>query len=221
MTNPLLLLSHAHDLVKMSYILGIDIGTSTIKAVLTDETGEIHQESFKSLSSRHVELKGVEGGDERRVDEILITLEACMNGLDPNSLQHVCAIGICGQMHGCVLWKNDAEFFISNHPTSLSCSNLITWLDRRCTKDFLSSLPKTHQPLPVSTGYGCATLAWLQAHQPGTIKRFDKSGTIMDMIVWGLCTMDGNGTESVVMSSQNATSWGYFDVDRLEWEIDM
>lgn len=215
-----------------SYVLGIDIGTSTVKAVLTDkESGKIVQENYQSLGSKHAEVTGgeVKGGfHERKVDVIMACLQGCIQGLGVSMLERVCAVGVCGQMHGSVLWNSNMKLSVSDHTTipetfpNRSCSNLITWQDGRCDEDFLSSLPTSHQPISVSTGYGCATLAWLQHHQPNVIEKFDRAGTIMDLITWIFCTAgETNPSQKVLMSSQNATSWGYFDIEKMEWELDL
>lgn len=220
----------------MSFLLGIDIGTSNVKTVLVEKvTGEVCVESFHPLGSKHLEVEGIPGACERKVDDILEALENCMRELGQSDLLHdVHAIGICGQMHGCVLWNDDFRFnydIPSSNPSesSSSHSHFITWQDGRCTSDFLSSLPKTRQLQPVSTGYGCATLSWLQKYSPESLQRFTRAGTIMDLVVWGLCRNTKSSSSSlphcegqqVVMSSQNATSWGYYDCQKTEWEIDM
>lgn len=207
-----------------SYLLGLDIGTSTIKAVLVDrEDGRVSQESFQPLGSKHADVPLINGAKERKVIEIWTCLETCLRALDSSKLQDVCAVGICGQMHGCILWKDEAGHLDPNDTTMAlangNCSNLVTWQDERCTQSFLSSLPKTRQPVSVSPGYGCATLAWLQQYQKETVEGFSRAGTIMDFVVWRLCSTPEQ--PAVVMSPQNATSWGYFDARKMQWELDL
>ena len=212
-----------------AYLLGLDIGTSNVKAVLVErregrEGGE-GKSTIQDVSvplGKHVEVKEVEGACEREVAEVWSCLEACLDKLDPCKLQRVCGIGVCGQMHGCVLWNEALSGAPSSSPASGSCSNLITWQDGRCSGEFLSSLPATQRSSSPSTGYGCATLAWLKRYNPDVLKEFNRAGTIMDLVMWRLCNgEDVGGAKPVVMSAQNAASWGYFDMDRLQWEMDM
>ena len=218
-------------------LLGIDIGTSTVKAALLHKSSlklVDEAESSKSLGP-HLTVPE-ENAYERGVHEIFTCLDECLASLDSALLQSVVSIGVCGQMHGCVLWSsgkafqigiNDGILRVDDDPSS--CSSLITWQDGRCSPEFLSSLPKTGQPTPISTGYGCATLAWLKRFKPELIEQFDRAGTIMDLIVWALCdghcTLEREGEEEVgkdvVMSAQNANSWGYFDITKIEWEVKM
>lgn len=206
-----------------SHVLGVDIGTSSVKVVLVEkERGSVSGVQSLPLPSQHAEVPGIPGAHERSVEHILKCLDEVVGALDDSKLQHVCAIGVCGQMHGCVLW-NDKLHYPAMEPimTPPSCSNLITWQDMRCTPDFLSTLPTTRQPMEVSAGYGCATLAWLQRHHPREIEGFTRAGTIMDLIVWLLCSPLGESRPPVLMSAQNAASWGYFDIKRMQWETDL
>ena len=199
-----------------SFVLGLDLGTSSVKAILIEQSsGEVSQEASRSLSSEHVWVPDVPNARERTVEEILSRLDDVMRTLDDSRLRRVGAVGVCGQMHGCVLWKDEVQPLSKPYRTG-STSNLITWQDGRCSPEFLSSLPPTRQPVAVSTGYGCATLAWLQRHQPGQLRSYSRAGTIMDLVVWLLCS-----PEKTQMSAQNATSWGYFDMKQMQWEIDV
>lgn len=212
-------------------LLGIDIGTSNVKAVLLHKSSlKLVAESSHSLGP-HLTVPGGDAHYERDVHEIFTCLDECLTSLDSTLLQRVVSIGVCGQMHGCVLWRNGKAFIGINldgtlkvdDPLSSSCSSLITWQDGRCSPEFLSSLPKTNQPTPVSTGYGCATLAWLKRFKADLIEGFDRAGTIMDLVVCTLCSghcLEEMGKE-VVMSAQNANSWGYFDITKTEWEFEM
>lgn len=200
------------------YLLGIDIGTSTVKAVLVRKVDHrVVDEKYKSLGS-HVEVQ-IADAHERSVGEIFSCVEDCVSRFSPSALGHVSGIGVSGQMHGCVLWKSTGVLFRKGHLyyEQEACSNFLTWQDGRCTPDFLSSLPPTHQPIPISAGYGCATLAWMQRFQPQILSKFDRAGTIMDLLVSALC---GNPAK-VVMSSQNAASWGYLDINSVAWEKDL
>lgn len=209
----------------MSCALGIDIGTSTIKVILIDkESGSISQEAVEPLPSKHAEVSDISGARERRVEDIWCILCRVVRALDASKLQRVCAIGICGQMHGCILWNDGVKRLGEAEDLALvpgSCSHLVTWQDGRCSGDFLSSLPATRQPVAVSAGYGCATLAWLQRHQPRVLEGFTRAGTIMDLVVWLLCSQEETSSARVLMSAQNATSWGYFDIKKMQWETSL
>ncbi len=194
---------------KMECVLGIDVGTSRVKCALVNTAGlSILQESSVDLGE--LQTSSVTGASERSVAGIQSSLESCLDKFDTALLTSVRAIAVCGQMHGCLLWSS------TNEQTP---SNLITCQDGRCDTNFLSSLPQTRQPVAISSGYGCATLAWLQRHCPEQLKGYDRAGTIMDYVVWALVGDDDRGV--LMMSNQNAAGWGYFDQANMSWETDL
>lgn len=95
-------------------------------------------------------------------------------------------------------------------------SALYTWQDIRCKPEFLNSLPKPDSHLNCYSGYGCATLLWMLKHKPEKLKNFQYSGTVQDFVVTMLCDL-----ETPIMSDQNATSWGYFNTEKNEWNVDI
>lgn len=218
-----------------AYLLAIDIGTSTVKVALF-EKGTLRTLSVRDpdrdrkaddVSTRKAHVTGTSASQlqtcEQSAREIFSSVEKCISALDREKLSRVVSVGVCGQMHGCILWKSEESFWRggSLHVSTEEecCSSLITWEDGRCNQDFLDTLPRINGKTPVSSGHGCATLAWLWKHEREMVKRFDRAGTIMDMLVHVL-TGGGPGGK-VLMSAQNAQSWGYFDCQSLEWEKPM
>ena len=203
--------------------LGIDLGTTSVKVCIVDNESKDVLQSISEPTNAGV-ASDCPSGDEQNVDRIIECLECCMNEFDPAHLRKVSGIGVCGQMHGCVLWRRgcsgdvDPPLCLKDEKLLLSksavLSNLYTWQDGRCDKEFLASLPSPSNSVPISTGYGTATLAWLNAHQRSEITRYDTSGTIMDLVVCGL-----TGTRRPSMSTHNAVSWGYYNVQSNSWDV--
>ena len=192
-------------------VLGIDIGTSSVKTCIVERGNERIVCEFTSDSNASVQSE-VPNGDEQAVEKILTCVDTCIDQMAGELLARVTYIAVCGQMHGCVLWKSDRLDPVGHVETS----NLITWQDGRCTEDFLRTLPRTAQHTKISTGYGCASLAWLQRNCPSFLDQFDRAGTIMDLFVCRLC-----GVTDPVMSTHNANSWGYFDLQSNQWELEL
>lgn len=95
-------------------------------------------------------------------------------------------------------------------------SALYTWQDVRCKPEFLDSLPKPDSHLKCYSGYGCATLLWMLKHKPEKLYNFNCSATVQDFVVAMLCDLD-----APVTSDQNAASWGYFNTEKQEWNVDI
>lgn len=202
-----------------SFVLGIDVGTTSIKvSLLRNNTRDVVQ-SFSCETGANISAADLDFA-EQDVAKILASLQHALGQLSTHFLVKVSSIGICGQMHGCVMWKGQScvtcntselrDYFTSSH----NVSHLITWEDRRCSSEFLATLPATRTNVAISTGFGCASLFWLQRNHPSFLERFDCAGTIVDFIVCVLCQMD-----KPRMSSHNAVSWGYFHADNMTWEF--
>lgn len=216
------------DADRSGYLLGIDIGTSNVKVVLVKRSDLQVVPEPESQPLGKLESVPTPNAAERSVGQIFQALESCMDRLEKKvSLKEVKGIGVCGQMHGCVLWSSTGEALFSctgtkgrlQHSDGVS-SNLFTCEDGRCSSEFLNNLPRvpnlSHPP--VRAEYGCAILAWLWKEDRETILRYDRAGCIMDMVVCALCS---GGSGAVMMSSQNAASWGYFNMSTSNWHREM
>ncbi|XP_001952623.3 sedoheptulokinase isoform X1 [Acyrthosiphon pisum] len=199
-------------------ILGIDIGTSSVKVSLLDSctSKSIYAKSVPTMAKIN---PSHQKGDEQDVVNILKAMKQCLKS-PGKIMEKVKAIGICGQMHGIVFWDEkfvlnfwDSEFISK---TDTFVSNLYTWQDARTDFQFLAKLPKPHSHLKAYSGYGCNTIFWLKENQPEILSNFNQCGTIQDLIVSILCNQGKS-----VMSTHNAASWGYFNVTDCSWNIDI
>ena len=86
----------ASSLTLKKFILGIDIGTTTVKVSLIDS------ETNKVLESAHNESKA--GGEEQDPACILHALNSCLSSVSRDHLTKVSHICVCGQMHVCFLF---------------------------------------------------------------------------------------------------------------------
>ncbi|XP_067120605.1 sedoheptulokinase-like [Centruroides vittatus] len=205
-------------MARSSLALGIDIGTTTVKVCLINiENGEKCESLSRETKARMPSDLG-HLGSEQDVHKICTALQFCLSRLPKESLSRVAKIGISGQMHGCVLWKQDSAWkqnhFGRYEVDAVSC--LYTWQDARCTSSFLALLPAPESHLRLSTGQGCPTLFWLSKNRPDVLEKYDRAGTIQDLVVTMLC-----GLDKPVMSVQNAASWGYFDTISVTWNIEI
>jgi len=193
-----------------SYILGVDIGTTSVKVCLLDSKTQDVLACF--AEDHHADAVSDVGavGSEQEVWKLISTLNLCVGQIPIKQRERVSYVGVCGQMHGCVLWKTDANSTGRDETDKLKVPSLVsplyTWQDARCDTTFLNSLPKP--PSPLHTGFACATLLWLQRHRPTFLAGFDRCGTIMDLVVSLLL-----GLDRPITSPQVATSMGYFWTD--------
>ena len=205
-----------------SNVLGIDLGTTAVKVSLINAISRELLGTWLSETRAAVNNDVVQSANEQNVSNILSAVDVCMSNISPGMLSKVTGIGICGQMHGLVLWKKadirkaDESYGYGLANQFSKISHLYTWQDGRCSSDFLSSLPPPRSHLRMATGFGCATIFWLARHQPELLEIYDCAGTVQDFLVTALC-----GLDKPVMSAQNAASWGYFDTMKNSWNTDM
>ncbi|XP_078404367.1 sedoheptulokinase isoform X1 [Cetorhinus maximus] len=201
------------------YVLGLDLGTSSVKAVLVETESRAVADS--QIQETKAEVSSMEGdkGREQDVARILSALHRCVAALPRECLRKVCRIGVSGQMHGVVLWKNqegcvwqstEAGFTFQPRGTS----HLVTWQDGRCSREFLDSLTQPDSHLSLATGFGCATILWYMRNRPQFLESYNAAGTIHDYVVAVLC-----GLKRPLMSVQNAASWGYFNTRCGTWNL--
>ncbi|XP_045774896.1 sedoheptulokinase-like [Maniola jurtina] len=210
-------------MAEKQYILGMDIGTTSVKVCVYDpDTKELVAKQSKDTAANIPSDQGIEG-NKQDVPKIVSAVHYCVSRLPRDVLRHVKKIGVCGQMHGVVLWKNRAwekvekeGVVIRFEATREKMSALYTWQDTRCKPEFLDTLPKPDSHLQCYSGYGCATLLWMLKHKPEKLKSFTCSATVQDFVVTMLCDL-----ECPFTSDQNAASWGYFNTEKNEWNMDI
>uniref|UniRef100_A0A1B6C603 Carbohydrate kinase FGGY N-terminal domain-containing protein n=1 Tax=Clastoptera arizonana TaxID=38151 RepID=A0A1B6C603_9HEMI len=155
--------------VEQKLILGLDIGTTSVKVCLVDkkERKVIARQSKDTQANVPSEL-GCEG-NKQNVPKIMSAVHICVSRLPKELLRQVESIGVCGQMHGVMLWQyEESAPWEKIDPESSrfdiipnQVSSLYTWQDSRCDPKFLESLPKPKSHLKAFSGYGCNTLFWL------------------------------------------------------------
>ncbi|XP_061031136.1 sedoheptulokinase isoform X2 [Eubalaena glacialis] len=212
-----------------SVTLGIDLGTTSVKAALVeaargDPSGFVVLASCARPARAETAAQSAAAGpqgQEQDVRRIIQALHECLAALPRQQLCKVCGIGVSGQMHGVMFWKTGqgCEWTKAGAAPVFeprAVSHLVTWQDGRCGSKFLASLPQPESHLSVATGFGCATIFWLLKNSPEFLKSYDAAGTIHDYVVAMLC-----GLTRPLMSDQNAASWGYFNTRSQSWNLEI
>lgn len=187
----------------MSLVLGIDVGTFKIAAVLLSREdrklrGVATEEMWADLPPRQ------EGFFEQDSSKMLSAVHKAIAKLDPKLRAQVTAIGFTGQMHGVVLWNSKSD----------EVSDLINWQDQRCNYDgFLTRLQEKCDDYQIRSGYGFPTLVWLMENMPEYLSRFDRATTMHDYVACQAC-----GITTGITDPTNAHSWGFYDIVDGKWE---
>jgi len=148
-------------------------------------------------------LESPPGRAEQDVNVLLSVARSVILDLPEQLRAAVEAVGVTGQMHGVAVLDEN------NQPVT----PLITWQDKRCLEnDFLNDL-RLRTGYNISSGFGCATLAWLTAKDLLPTSATSAS-TIHDLLVAQLCGLDKPLTDPT-----DAASWGLFDLYTLNWDF--
>ncbi|WP_455917152.1 xylulokinase [Pseudomonas cerasi] len=179
--------------------LGIDLGTSELKAILMDIDGAVlaHAGVRLSVSRRH------SGWSEQAPQD---WWQACLQALEQlrahAAFSRVVCIGLSGQMHGAVLLGDDDRVL---YPA-------ILWDDSRAVAEAEQLGPgfaEVTGSLPMA-GLTAPKLLWLQQHEPEVFKAIDCVLSPKDYLRLRL-----SGERISEMSDAAGTLW--LDVAQREW----
>lgn len=152
--------------VIMSYLLGIDLGTSSLKAALFDaERAQIVAVTSEEYAVQHPAPNAAEQSPEGWWEAACRTVRRLMQGVAPSQVR---AIGLSGQMHGTVLLDSAARplrpaIIWADGRSSAQVERLLTLFSEAEWLEIAGTLP--------ATGFMVATLMWLAQHEPETLER--------------------------------------------------
>lgn len=186
----------------MLKILGLDIGTTTISAVVADaETGKI-------LDSRTVKNDSVIDSTKLQNPEIIInTVLEIKNELTKKHAP-ISAIGITGQMHGILYLDNDG-----NH-----ISPLYTWQDESGNKEYMGETYASY--LTKTTGHNMASGFGLVTHFVNIQENNVPENAVTLSTIHDYLVMKLTGRKTPLMHSSDAASLGCFDLTKADFDED-
>ena len=177
-------------------VLGIDVGTSALKAVLVDEHQTILAEAAVPLRTQNPRP----GWSEQHPEDWWTALQEAMRRLraaEPGGLARIGGLGLSGQMHGAVLVDG----------TGAVIRPAILWNDARATAE-CEELEAAVPQLPhiagivAMPGFTAPKLAWLARHEPGSFARIWKVFSAKDFLRLRL-----TGDAVTEMSDAAGTLW--------------
>ncbi len=184
----------------MLKILGLDIGTTTISAVVADaETGNI-------LASRTVKNDSVIEGTKLQNPEIIINKVLDIRNELVKEFAPVSAIGVTGQMHGILYLDKDG-----NH-----VSPLYTWQDTSGNKPYKNGTYASY--LTEATGMTMASGFGLVTHFVNKTENNVPENAVMLSTIHDYLVMKLTGRKTPLMHSSDAASLGCFDLAKADFD---
>jgi xylulokinase len=185
--------------------LGIDIGTSAVKAVVMQEDGAVAAEASAPLAvSRPRPL-----WSEQDPDDWWTAANRAVLGLPVESRRQVRAVGLAGQMHGATLLDE------SDRPLRPA----ILWNDGRSERECAEieeAEPRSRQITgnAAMAGFTAPKLLWVRRHEPET---FAAVGSVL--LPKDYVRLQMTGDKATDVSDASGTLW--LDVARRQWSTEM
>jgi xylulokinase len=147
------------------HLLGIDLGTSALKAILVDEEERLLAEASIAIATSHPR-PGWSEQDPRAWWRALEAAVAQLRAEQPGAFRHVGALGLSGQMHGAVALDGRDE----------PVRPAILWNDGRATREcalLAEAVPDLPQVAGIVAmpGFTAPKLLWLRRNEPEAFAR--------------------------------------------------
>ena len=186
--------------------LGIDLGTSGVKAILLSEEGKViasHGEPLQVNRPHPLWSEQDPASWWRATDAAVLALG------QKHSLSNVRAVGLTGQMHGATLLDKQQNIL---RPA-------ILWNDGRSAqecRELEASVPNSRQITGnlMMPGFTAPKLKWVAKHEPGVFAQIDKVLLPKDYLRWKM-----SGVFASDMSDAAGTMW--LDVGLRDWSDEL
>ncbi|WP_419730432.1 xylulokinase [Lichenicola sp.] len=184
--------------------LGIDFGTSSVKALLVDGQQRVLADASVSLDVQRP-APGHSEQDPEAWWQAMLTAVDRIAAAHPAELAATRAIGLSGQMHGAVLLDASGALL---RPA-------ILWNDTRSTAECVeleAAFPELHAVTGnlAMPGFTAPKLLWVRRHEP---ELFARIATVLLPKAWIGYRLTGDMVEE--MSDASGTLW--LDVGKREW----
>ncbi|KXB31158.1 glycerol kinase [Dechloromonas denitrificans] len=199
------------------FILALDQGTTSARAILFDRAGDIHGVARQEITQHYPQPGWVEHDADEIWQAQLAVAKTVLREHDVTAAQ-IAAVGITNQRETTVLWDRR-----SGQPLHRA----IVWQDRRTAGicDELTAagdaeLFRQRTGLVLDAYFSGTKLKWLLDHIPGARARAERGelafGTIDSWLAWKL-----TGGRAHVTDPSNASRTLLFDIHRRGWDEEL
>ena len=196
----------------MKYIIALDQGTTSSRALLINEVGkliDVKQKEFKQIFPK-------QGWVEHDPIEILNTqLEVFEELISTISLSDIISIGITNQRETTVIWDKE---------TGKPLYNAIVWQDKRTSgicdqmkKDGLESYTRENTGLVIDSYFSATKIKWIIENVEGVKTKINKNkvlfGTIDTWLIYNMTSFKNHVTDYT-----NASRTMIYNIKNLDWD---
>lgn len=186
-------------------VLGIDLGTSSVKCVIMDRRGQVCASAERSYPTHSPQPGWAEQQPSNWIEALRAAI-AELRSPDPSMIGGIAAIGLCSAAHIPVLLDQADEVI---RPA-------ILWSDQRSTAE-VAALASTHgrQLEAISLNEaGCTwtlpQLLWVWRHEPAVLARVRLLLSSKDYLVFrltGMPSMDHGSAAATLMLDAHTKTW--------------
>ena len=189
----------------MTYVLGIDIGTSGTKTILFDEKGVAISSAFKDYPLYQPETGWAEQNPEDWWQAVVSTIKSALQKSGVTSAD-IKGIGLSGQMHGLVMLGTEGQVL---RPSIIWCDQRTTVECDEITKAVGAERLIEITANPALTGFTASKIMWVKKHEPSIYEKTYKillpKDYIRFMLTGEFCTevSDASGMQLLDIPNRN------------------
>lgn len=199
------------------YILSLDQGTSSSRAIIFNSKGEICSKAQREFPQYFPKPGWVEHNPHEIWSSQASVIAEAITQIDINGLNIAC-IGITNQRETTIVWDKDTEEPIYN---------AIVWQDRR-TSEYCDELKRQGKTdfirqktgLILDAYFSATKIKWILDNVPGARKRAEAGklmfGTVDSWLIWRLTR-----GECHVTDVSNASRTLLFNINTLDWDDEL
>lgn len=199
------------------YILALDQGTTSSRAIVFDHDGKICSVAQKEFTQYFPKPGWVEHNPNEIWSSQASVIAESISAIDINGLD-IAGIGITNQRETTIVWDVDTEEPIYN---------AIVWQDRR-TADYCDKLKaeglidtiREKTGLIIDTYFSGTKIKWILDNVPGARQRAEQGklrfGNVDSWLVWRLTRGEVHVTDVT-----NASRTMLFNINTLKWDADL
>lgn len=201
----------------MTYLLALDQGTSSSRAILFSRDGQIVSSAQKEFKQIYPQSGWVEHDPMEIWQSQLETAQQALKKVQLPA-QQICAIGITNQRETTLLWDKR---------TGQPLHNAIVWQDRRSEPLCNNLRQKNHEPtvwektgLRLDAYFSATKIAWLFQKNPELYALAEQGhvafGTVDSWLIWQLSKGQVHSTDI-----SNASRTMLFNIHTQQWDDDL
>jgi len=199
------------------YILALDQGTSSSRAIVFDGHGRTKAVSQKEFTQIFPKPGWVEHNPMEIWSSQASVIAEAITSIDINGL-NIAAIGITNQRETTIVWDAD---------TGTPVYNAIVWQDRRTSeycdslkKDGRTDLIRSKTGLIIDAYFSATKIRWILENVPGARQKAEEGrlrfGTVDTWLIWMLTRGEVHVTDV-----SNASRTMLFNIHTLEWDREL